>query len=106
MNTCQAIVKPDCSKPKVQKSSGVKTALKAAFVSCVGVLGSDSFDRLIQLDTQKIPESLSHVVTCVTVEFAGVKFKTPSNLTGFQYIKFIEKAVFQKYCLIFHVSKT
>ena len=27
MNLCQAIVKPDCSKPKVQKAHGIQNAL-------------------------------------------------------------------------------
>jgi hypothetical protein len=27
MNLCQAIVKPDCSKPKVQKAHGIRKAL-------------------------------------------------------------------------------
>ena len=32
MNTCQAIVKPDCSKPKVQKASGIQKALMLLLV--------------------------------------------------------------------------
>ena len=32
MNTCQAIVKPDCSKPKVQRASGIQKALMQLLV--------------------------------------------------------------------------
>ena len=43
MNTCQAIVKPDCSKPKVQKASGIQKTLMLLLVQFL-TTGMDNTD--------------------------------------------------------------
>ena len=43
MNTCQAIVKPDCSKPKVQKASGIQKTLMLLLVQFL-TAGMDNTD--------------------------------------------------------------
>jgi hypothetical protein len=35
MNTCQALVKPDCSKASLQKSTGIKKALMHLLSLCI-----------------------------------------------------------------------
>jgi hypothetical protein len=35
MNTCQALVKPDCSKASLQKSTGIKKALMNLLSLCI-----------------------------------------------------------------------
>ena len=44
------------------------------------------------LGTQLIPQGVSDHTTAVTLEFAGVKFKTRA-VTGMEYLKYVENAV-------------
>ena len=98
MNNCQALVKPDCSKPKVLKSSGMQKALLSILTKC---LPSDtcqtteeqlSESGTIQLNQTEIPLHIAHSAKFVSVEFASMKFKTKA-LSGIQYLQNIEKYV-------------
>lgn len=98
MNMCQAIVKPDCSKPKVQKSLGVSKAVKNLVASTVGKVSeletSDNhqYTNIIATNLKGVPQDVGKSLTLITVEFAGVKFKVNAS-TGMHYIRMIENSV-------------
>ncbi|WAR09221.1 hypothetical protein MAR_019179 [Mya arenaria] len=80
MNACQAVVKPDCSKPKVAEFSGIKNALIQTLDETV-TRDSNAGDiledkKLVYLSKKTIPADVVHSVSMATIEFAGVKFKT------------------------------
>ena len=83
-NNCQALVKPDSSKPKVMKAVGMRRALKTMITECKGE------DNLIILGQAHIPATISTSVTMCAVEFAGVKFKVGNVSTGKEYIHEVE----------------
>ena len=83
-NNCQALVKPDSSKPKVMKSVGMRRALKTMISECKGE------DNLICLGRLHIPATISTDVAICAVEFAGVKFKVGNVSTGREYIQQVE----------------
>ena len=83
-NACQAIVKPDNSKPKVMKSVGIPRALKAVLAEC-----GDDGKSILQGQSQ-IPVAVSRAATVCAIEFAGVKFKLGSTASGKEYIKHVE----------------
>ena len=93
---CQALVNPDCSKPKVTKSMGMTTAL---IDMLTGFTGKRS-DNLSLLENKgllftgltTLPTSVVKKVALVTVEFAGVKFKS-NAVSGLQYLKHVENGV-------------
>ncbi|CAC5412714.1 unnamed protein product [Mytilus coruscus] len=86
MNMCQALVKPDCTKPKVMKSKGMQQAL----VNLLQELKCQQ--NLISLNLKSVPKHITDTVELVTIEFAGVKFKTKVT-SGTQYIKYVQNAV-------------
>ncbi|CAG2244896.1 unnamed protein product [Mytilus edulis] len=69
MNTCQAVVKPDCSK------ASCKNQLRPSF-----------------LDINEVPQAIRQSITKATVEFAGVKFKTKAT-SGEEYLSHVTKGV-------------
>ena len=83
-NNCQALVKPDSSKPKVMKSVGMRRALKTIITECKGE------DSIICIGQSHLPNTISTDVSVCAVEFAGVKFKTGNISTGKDYIQFVE----------------
>ena len=106
MNTCQAIVNPDCSKPNSNKSKGMKDAI--AYVLSYKkekesapppketvAVKTDRRSRqlqehgLIYFQCSMIPESASKNVKVVTVEFAGVKFWTFAQ-SGREYLNLVQ----------------
>lgn len=89
MNTCQALVEPDCSKPKVQKSKGIQKA----FSYLLSLIPPEKLsENLITIDRKTIPSFVSEKVKAATVEFAGVKFKT-AVCSGEQYIRYAQNSV-------------
>ena len=108
MNTCQAIVKPDGSKPDSAKSSGIWDAL--LFALCQGV-HQDSTKRrtmtelktqrsaklkqsgLVYLQAKQFPALAVSKGTVLLVEFAGVKFGDFSK-SGKQYLEHIETIIY------------
>lgn len=125
MNTCQAVIKPDCSKPAVQKSSGIKDALFWCLQQCLRNTVKHSTplkenttsdkkkqveeeknvkkettkylyeNRIIIYATTTIPQTITSKLKLAVVEFAGVKFKTFA-MTGRQYLEFVETSVINK----------
>ncbi|CAG2250919.1 unnamed protein product [Mytilus edulis] len=65
MNACQTKLKPDCSKPKTSKN------------------------------LQTLPAYIVTLISHVTVEFAGVKFKTRAH-DGKHYLQFVEDSIINK----------
>ena len=98
MNACQALVKPDCSKTALQKSTGIKKALKRLLSYCIPYTDYNEMDKLIEqhglifLDLGEVPQAIRKHVTIATVEFAGVKFKTKAT-TGEEYLDNVKKGV-------------
>ncbi|CAC5383205.1 unnamed protein product [Mytilus coruscus] len=95
-NTCQAVVKPDCSKSTTNKSLGVKKALNTILKKCLTDLASEpsntdenfpTLNNLLMFNFKDIPKYISLTSKIVVVEFAGAKFKTFAN-TGENYLKY------------------
>ena len=63
INTCQALVKPDCSKPRVNKSCTMPRALKDLVEKCPSIS-----DHLIALGQSTLPSRKCDNVQYVTVE--------------------------------------
>lgn len=92
MNSCQALVQGDGSKRKVQKSTGVPKALLSLINLCNTKLENKG-DAVIELNAKDLQSVKS--AAYVTVEFAGVKFKTMNVSTGKEYMEFINHSVIQ-----------
>lgn len=97
MNTCQALVKPDCSKPKVQKATGISKALvnllkMALSKKTEGNYEDEEIRQLINLNLKDVPHSIACQVKFVTVEFAGVKFRVYPK-TGSEYLLMVQNGV-------------
>lgn len=101
MNACQAIVIPDCSKPKVLKSSGIKHGIIHVLTETMkqdADLPDNSVKNVLEdknleyFSKKSLPQYVSHFVTIATVEFAGVKFKSHSS-SGSQYLKYVENEI-------------
>ena len=94
MNACQALVNPDCSKPSVQKSQGIKRALYMLLSLCL--VSSDSVEdklskeRLIMFGNKSFPQEIRTSIAYATLEFAEVKFQTKAT-SGVQYLQSIER---------------
>ena len=94
MNACQALVTPDCAKPKVQKSTGMKTAIEEMLnISADGAMKARVAPLLNQTS---LPNSVGEKVKIATMEFAGVKF-TSTFSSGKQYLAYVEHTVLQKF---------
>ena len=99
-NACQALLKPDLSKPKVYKALGMSGAISDQVANCIKVLkqkGSDTggkqADQYMLLGTLEIPQSFTNNVTFATMEFAGIKFKTGHCTSGQQYLQYTESVI-------------
>lgn len=92
MNLCQAVVKPDCSKAKVQKSGGVQMALTELLGKITANENGQS--SLVHLNTKTAPAVMKSA-TIATVEFAGIKFQTKA-IYGANYMKYIENSILKK----------
>ena len=93
MNACQALVTPDCAKPKVQKSTGMKTAIEEMLnVSADEAMKTRAAPLLNQ---NSLPNIIGRKVKIATMEFAGVKF-TSTFSNGKQYLAYVEHTVLQK----------
>ena len=104
MNACQAVVKPDCSKPKVQKASGIQKALANILTNCFASIESantnesarsTSLQEYMALGIKVMPPHVATSVKICTVEFAGIKFKT-RVISGTEYLKYIEDVLLRK----------
>ena len=95
MNTCQALINPDGSKPKVQKSVGMQKALGSCLTRLSVSHPALQFDasKVVQLGISSVPQAAD--IEVVTVEFAGVKFR--ANVTsGRQYLMYVQNGVIKR----------
>ena len=99
MNTCQAIVKPDGSKPALDKSRGIKKALLKLLSLCLTAEDPtlSTEDRIIRegllfLDPRPVPSTLWEHIKYATIEFAGVNFHTKAT-SGDDYIMHVERGI-------------
>ncbi|VDI32965.1 Hypothetical predicted protein [Mytilus galloprovincialis] len=96
--TVPAVVKPDCSKASLQKSTGIKKALKKVISHCIPYTDYSKLDVLLAnrgivfLDINDVPQAIRQSITKATVEFAGVKFKTKAT-SGEEYLSHVTKVV-------------
>lgn len=92
MNTCQALVKPDCTKRKVQKSTSMQKALANLLLKAVPTGEIPNLDALISVNLTSVPTQITTNVKYATVEFAGVKLKV-HVASGTQYVRAVEGSV-------------
>ena len=92
-NACQAIVKPDGSKPKVMKSSTMSKALRAVVNMCTTEANRETANKLILQNQTHIPPNISAECTVSILEFAGVKFKLGNIQSGKEYICHCERLI-------------
>lgn len=96
-NNCQALVKPDSSKPKVMKSIGMQRALAHLVNACIntttGIAKEFKFENLIALNLNRIPVEITTKMKLCMVEFAGVKFKTGNITSGKEYLRHCETVI-------------
>ena len=109
MNNCLALVKPDCSKPEVLKSGGIQKAVINLLSSSIPMKGdNDNPDAekwlkgnaIIVLDQADLPSHLAHTTKFISVEFAGIKFKTKA-ISRTQYLQHIERNVLKSLTYFF-----
>jgi hypothetical protein len=107
MNLCQAIVKPDCSKPKVQKAQDIQKALVRLLIKSYATNTGDTVldeesgkvqlenEETVILGSNTIPSILAKSAKYAKLEFAGVKFSSFSE-TGKDYLRHIGKDIIGK----------
>ena len=109
MNACQALVKPDCSKPQVNKASTIKTAFVSLVSECVQnetkpdkteeLLASEGLAYLDEDKTHRHSKLLSSCQVAV-IEMSGLKFKTTAK-SGNEYMKQIQEYLIDRNFRIF-----
>ena len=88
MNSCQACVNPDCSKRKVQKARGMKTALRNVTSEIT------STEPLEYSNVNSMKPEIRESVHLTVIEFAGVKFKLKQSIkTVNQYLCYVRDGV-------------
>ena len=103
MNTCQALVKPDCSKGALQKSTGIKKALiKALWYTFDGLQLQETEAKLTDLGIicSDVNDVRNENIKIAVFEFAGVKFHTPAA-SGNNYLNFVSTSVIGKTLRLF-----
>ncbi|CAC5421316.1 unnamed protein product [Mytilus coruscus] len=102
MNTCQAIVNPDCSKSTIQKSPSIKRALQKVLSLCIPCIEPHKLEEylasndIILLNVTEIPAQIQQNIKYATVEFAGVKFKTTAT-SGDEYLSHVENGIVKRF---------
>jgi hypothetical protein len=105
MNACQALVKPDCSKPSLTKSLTMADALKDVICSCLGECPKSVAKQNEMLREKKLvicgsskihplPAEMAQTVKSASLEFAGVLFKTVA-ISGLDYLKSVEMDILE-----------
>ena len=100
VNACQALLKPDLSKPKVFKSLGMQRAIYEQVNNCIKSLQHADTNyahvepqKYIETGALEIPQTFASDVKLVTMKFAGIKFKTGHCTSGRQYLEFAETVI-------------
>ena len=100
MNACQALVKPDCSKPRIGKGTTMANAIKTVLCQCLGdcpksmtkkdaLLKEKNLILASSSKWQALPATIAKSIKVCSLEFAGVVFKSKA-ISGLDYIKLIE----------------
>ncbi|KAH3777824.1 hypothetical protein DPMN_179272 [Dreissena polymorpha] len=92
-SSCQAIVKPDGSKPKVFQSLGMQRALKSLITSCALGDETNHVDQCMRLNLPAVPTSVYSCMKICTMEFAGMKFKAGHSKSGKEYLQHVERVI-------------
>jgi hypothetical protein len=92
-NTCQAIMKPDCSKTDTRKAEGMRKAILDILVDS-GMEQTKKAEELnlVYLNQKTIAQAIRTKASVVTIEFAGVKFKVTGNSWG-SYMDFVHSYI-------------
>ena len=92
MNTCQALLKPDCTKPTIAKSATIKTAIRNVLGCATNNTSATS--PLMYSSMAEMPQTEKTGIKVIVVEFAGIKFRLKDTIkTGAQYIYFVQDSV-------------
>ena len=110
MNTCQAIVNPDCSKTETPKSKGIRDAIGLALlhseesrnpvpketIANARKRRTETLEKegLVYLQTETIPADIQRSIKVIIIEFAGMKFKAFAK-TGQEFIDYIQNNLLQ-----------
>ncbi|CAG2187089.1 unnamed protein product [Mytilus edulis] len=106
VNTCQALVKPDCSKSGLQKSTGTKKSLdESPWYTFEDIQLQDVEEKVNSLgllwsDIKKIQPDISKNIKFAVFEFAGVKFQAPVS-SGKDYLAYVANVVVGKAMRLF-----
>ena len=94
------LVKQDLSKPKVFRSLEMQRAIQQKITSCIkslqhmyGYFEDVQMRKHIKPIALEIPQTVTVPVKLVTVEVAGIKFKTGQCTSGRQYSVFAETII-------------
>jgi hypothetical protein len=93
-NAVQAILKPDGTKPKVQKARTMKLALSKLLTECLQAKnkGDVCIEQFMLLNATSYPHDLRRTAAVVILEFAGVKFKLNPK-SGDDYIELVQNII-------------
>ena len=101
MNMCQALVYPDCSKPKIQKSQTIPSALLEYVDWGRKATNDDDSEHPIILNKPMsllMPVPTRSAAQVAIIEFAGIKYKVKASTpSGKAYMQAVERDVLQKY---------
>ena len=100
VNACQALLKPDLSKPKVFQSLGMQRAIYEQVNNCIKFSQHADTNyahfephKYIETGALEILQTFASDVKLVTMEFASIKFKTGHCTSGRQYLEFAETVI-------------
>ena len=111
MNACQSLLKPDCSKKKVMKSTNIANAMK----NILSLGSAKKLKRMVEKEKyientglvyyrankkEPLPPNLASKVRVAIIEFAGVKFKT-SAISGDEYLRSVTTSYIEQFLSIF-----
>ena len=101
MNMCQALVYPDCSKPKIQKSQTIPSALLEYVNWARKATSDDDLEHPIILNkplSLLMPVPTRSTAQVAIIEFAGIKYKVKASTpSGKAYMQAVERDVLHKY---------
>ena len=105
MNMCQALVYPDCTKPKLQKSKTIPSAVLEYVNWARKATNNEDLVHPIVLDTALsllMPPPACHKARVAIIEFAGIKYKIKATTpSGRAYIEAVQNDVLLKFSNFF-----
>ena len=93
-NNCQALLKPDSSKPKVMKSISIQRAIRNLLNTSIQAMDLDiKLEDIMNVNATFIPKLVNESVKLALVEFAGIKFKVGGVKTGREYLQLANSTI-------------